>query len=133
MGFGPDNSNELNANQIGWVRVPYGYRAEMHFASDALYENAICIYPQYSDQKLGERGNYNRSLNDYSTPENNSNQDVWYRVTGWHKSSPPNGSNPWIVSSIKVDSPATDQYKFGFEDIGGEDYDDMQCTVNIVQ
>ncbi|MGF7533640.1 hypothetical protein AAGG74_07845 [Bacillus mexicanus] len=133
MGYGPDNSKELIANQIGWVRVPCGHRAEFHFASEAHYENAICIYPQHSDHKLAERGNYNRSLNDFSTPENNSNQDVWYRVTGWHKNSPPHGSYPWVVSSIKNDSPASNLYEFGFEDAGGEDYDDMKCTVNIVQ
>ncbi|QHZ46484.1 hypothetical protein [Bacillus sp. NSP9.1] len=132
MCYGPDNTKELISNQIGWVKVPCGFRAQFRFSSDAHFENAICIYPQNSDRKLVERGNYNRSLNDWATPENNTAQDEWYRVTGWHKSSPPSASKPWIMSAIRNESNAN-QYIFGFEDAGGEEYDDMRCYVDIVQ
>ncbi|AJE78209.1 MULTISPECIES: hypothetical protein [Bacillus] len=132
MGYGPDNNKELIPSQIGWVKVPCGQRAEFHFSSNAAFENAICIYPYNSEKKLAERGNYDRKLNDFSTPENNSHKEEWYQVTGWHKNSPPDGDKPWIMSALKFDY-ANNEYNFGFEDSGGEDYDDMACTVNIVQ
>lgn len=133
MGFGPDNNKpSVLDNQVGVVDVPHGKRAEFKFSSNASFENAVCIYPQFGDTKIHEAGNFNRSLATFSTPENNSGHVQQFKVTGWHKPGRPSGSLPWLQSSMKIIQNDLSKRRFGFEDQGGEDYDDIMVTVDIV-
>lgn len=132
MAYGPDNSHSLIRQQVGWVKVPSGNRAKFTFSSNAAFENAACIYPQDSDNKLFEAGNNPRRLDiPFTTNTNHSGGDVWYMVTGWHKQGPPNGRLPWIQSPVLTLNSNPDSLSFGFEDSGGEDFDDMIVNVEI--
>lgn len=101
MGFDPDRSNPLMNNQVGKV-VPPGKRANFTFSADANWENAVCIYPEGSEALLIEKGNYRRSLSDFSTPENNTGINQSFVVSGWHKRGEPSGSLLWIQSGKNV-------------------------------
>jgi hypothetical protein len=135
VAYGPDNSLNLNDNQVAWVKVPRGRRAEFTFSSDAAWENAICLYPQNSDQKIIEKGNNNgRNLTSFATPENNTNSDQWYRVTGWHKQTPGSGRFPWIQSPFMtlINDNNETHLKYGFEDAGDGDYNDIATDIHVV-
>lgn len=133
MGFGPDRSNPLMNNQVGKVIVPPGKRANFTFSADANWENAVCIYPEGSEALLVEKGNYRRSLSDFSTPENNTGINQSFIVSGWHKRGEPSGSLPWIQSALQErPNSGGHDLNFGFEDAGDGDYNDMHVTVDIV-
>lgn len=135
MAYGPDNSKPLNEHQIGWIKVPPGRRAKFTFSSNAYWENAACIYPESSAEKIYEAGNYDRTPNmqkGFITNLNNSSTEESYRVTGWHKQDKPNHRLPWIQSSIKRLDPHQISLSYGFEDAGGDDYDDMIVNVEII-
>lgn|GEM_PF-1506676 len=135
MPYGPDNKNQLFDNQIAWIKVPPGCRAEFSFSSNAAWENAVCIYSQNSVDKLVEKGNsHGRNLNEYATPENNTHQDTLYRVTGWHKEGSDEPRYPWIQSGFRtlINENNARVLTYGFEDSGGSDYDDMIVSVKIV-
>ncbi|HDR7646154.1 TPA: hypothetical protein QCX74_003352 [Bacillus mycoides] len=133
MAYGPDNLNSLNRQQVGWVKVPSGYRAKFTYSANAAFENAACIYPQDSDDKLAEAGNYARHLDiPYETNTNHSGNDIWYMVTGWHKQDKPNGSLPWIQSAVATLNSNPASLSYGFEDSGGQDFDDMIVNVDIL-
>ncbi|MDA2267064.1 hypothetical protein PDN28_14250 [Bacillus cereus] len=133
MAYGPDNSNGLIRNQVGWVKVPSGYRARFTYGSNAAWENAACIYPQDSDNKLAEAGNYSRRLDiPYETNTNHTGNDIWYMVTGWHKQGRPDGGLPWVQSAVTTLNSNPDSPSYGFEDSGGQDYDDMVVNVDIL-
>lgn len=134
MGFGPDGSiPSLINNQVGRVIVPNGKRAVFNFASDANWENSVCIYPEGSEQLLVEAGNYRRPLSTFTIPENNTGGNTSYIVTGWHKQGESSGRRPWIQSTM-LEHPYMDghTYNFGFEDAGDGDFNDMYVTVDII-
>jgi hypothetical protein len=131
MAFGPDNNLPMNYNQTISIIVPPKHQAHMLFSTDAAWENAICIYLGDTQEKVSERGNYGRKLNDWSTPINNTSHPIRYVISGWHKNTPPNGGQPWHQSPAKVALHTPDAKAIGFEDGADADFNDIVALVKV--
>jgi hypothetical protein len=81
---------------------------------------------------MTERGNYNRSQEEYVTDNSGSDEPLTILVTAWHKPSPPKASVPWIQSMKFKISEGDNIIIIGFND-GGNDFSFENAVVTAVK
>lgn len=125
---GPDNSLPLNQRQCDRVTLAPGVRAAITFSFNANNENAIIIYRSGNLEKLAERGNYRRGAGPY-TIRNNGRRPITLLISGWHKNTPPNGSEPWHQSPMRSRLINAAGLRVAeFEDGGDNDFNDSAAV-----
>jgi hypothetical protein len=140
--YDPDELVQLpDFNLTYRFEVPPKRQFWSSFASDAAWENCICL-TRLQPVLVGslQRSNYPntvpnhptwlpRSLNPFTYYNYGTKPDIWV-VSGWHKHGGPSGSLPWIQSPIQVNSVEPLTY-VRFEDASDEDWNDIWMEIKI--
>jgi len=115
--------------------APGGTRLTFHARFSALYENAIRIMDRRTGRILHSYNNYFRRG---AGGEWNQGQGSWtyvarggsqcFTIDGLHKSSKPNGNNPWKRSRFRSGG-----NRIGFEDAGDNDYNDASLRITATR
>jgi hypothetical protein len=116
--FGPDRTKQIDFGGTHTILVPPTQRILLRFSFSAWWENAILLYSKQTLQLLAERGNYNRSRDDYITDNSGSDEPLELLVTAWHKKSPPKASASWHQSKRFKLSEGDHILIIGFNDDG---------------
>ncbi len=125
---GPDNSLPLNLRRCDQITLARGVRAYITFSFNAQNENAIIIYRAGTLEKLAERGNYRRGSSPF-TFRNARSRPLNLIISGWHKNTPPNGSEPWHQSPMQSRGLNAAGLRIAeFEDSGDNDFNDSAAV-----
>jgi hypothetical protein len=129
--FGPDGSKQIDFGGSHTITVPPRQRLLLRFSFSARWENAIIVYSKQTLEQLAERGNYNRSLEDFITDNSGSEEPLEILITAWHKTSTPDAKVPWIQSKEFKVSNKGNATTIGFND-GGQDFSFENAMVTVV-
>lgn len=97
-------------NWVVYLRIKAGKEIQYTFTFSAHNENEINLYdyPSWNRIALQRVNNYFFDLPGHaSTFKNTSGSDVYHVLTGWHKTTSPDGSEPWWQSPAYYDNNRT--------------------------
>jgi len=128
----PDGRLPVRRELTARLVVPPGHAAVISTVFHAYHENAIIVYDEATLGKVWESGNYWRGgAASVRLPVNTGNSPKVYLIAGWHKDSPPDGSNPWLYSQVRITTSAGGSLTAAFEDGTDYDYNDAVATAVI--
>jgi hypothetical protein len=111
MVWNPLKDSGLTPDSSGFYTytVPATTRVSLDFSvlDGTYWENAVVVYSRQTLEPIIERGNYDRSLDQFISDNSASGSPLDLLFTAWHKNSPPDSDEPWSPSTrMKADAAA---------------------------